>query len=403
MAEIQTLPALDSNYPLFNWDDHQTSYNALVSGGKCASFQKETWNAIVDALHDALTAAGLEWDSRYATFDEAHITERYGALSAAAFNATRANIGVLFGIGWGWAVDPEFRGYVGRMDFKGLASGDADDIYPEYFFEITRGLNLFLEVLRGTADMAYGAHQHDISVPWESDLLVRRSAPLAFSDSSESDAHGGAVARPSAPLAVSDQVFSDYAANLRKNLAKVLGDCRYRANSKHSARAFARLAAVMKYTGQIAKSNVSAAMDMFNALYLESRFGSVSTEQGGGVSLPSVPVAWSGISTATQSGAMANPEAEPMQGTQQAKTAHNAAILPREPIRIGGGDLSVTGHIAVPDKLFPCYIGASEQSNSAASVVIDSAWYPPVWIDGGLYIRQSHNVTQNENGELVIT
>lgn len=395
MAEIQTLPALDRNHPLFDWDDHQTSYNALVSGGQCAEFQKETWNAIVDALHDALTSAGLEWDSHYATYEGAHITDRYGALSAAAFNATRANIGVLFGIGWGWAVDPTFRGYVGRTDFKGLASGDADDIYPEYFFEITRGLNLFLEVLRGTADMAYGAHQHDISVPWESDLLVRRSAPMAFADSSESDVHGGAVARPSAPLAYSDGAFSDYAANLRKCLSGVLGDFRYRSRSQHSATAFARIVSVLRYTGHLAKSDVSAAMDMFNALYLESRFGSFSIEQGGGVSLPSVPVSWSGISTATQSGEIATPEAKPIQGTYRAKTAHNAAILPREPIGVGGGDLSVTGHIAVPDKLFPCYIGASAQSNSAANVVIDSAWYPPVWVDDTLWIRQTHIATQN--------
>lgn len=391
MAEIQTLPALDRNHPLFNWDDHQTSYNALVSGGQCAEFQKETWNAIVDALHDALTSAGLEWDSHYATYEGAHITDRYGALSAAAFNATRANIGVLFGIGWGWAVDPTFRGYVGRKDFRGVASGNPDDVYPEYILELTRGLNLFLEVLRGTADMAYGAHQHDISVPWESDLLVRRSAPLAFADSSESDVHGGAVARPSAPLAVSDQIFSEYSANLRKCLAKALGDFRYRSKSQHSATAFARIVSVLRYTGHLARSDVSAAMDMFSALYLESRYGSASIEQCGGVALPSVPASWSGISNATQSGTLAMPEAEPMKSTYRAKTAYNAAILPREPIGVGGGDLSVTGHIAVPDKLFPRYIGANAKVESASSVVIDSAWYPPVWVDDTLWIRQIHD------------
>ena len=61
--EIQTLPLLDSDHSLFLWDDHATSRAALVSGGQCAEFRKETWNAIVDALGDALTAAGLTWDS----------------------------------------------------------------------------------------------------------------------------------------------------------------------------------------------------------------------------------------------------------------------------------------------------------------------------------------------------
>jgi hypothetical protein len=34
---------------------------------------------------------------------------------------------------------------------------------------------------------------------------------------------------------------------------------------------------------------------------------------------------------------------------------------------------------------------------------VSTAWYPPIWTNGGLWIRQSHSVTQNEIGELVIT
>lgn len=399
---LEKFPALDSNHPLFDWDDHAESRAALISGGQCAAFRKETWNAIVDALGDALTAAGLTWDSKYTTFDGAHITEAYGALSAAMFNSVRTNLDMLFNIGWGWAVDSSFRGYVGRKNFRGVASGNPDDVYPEYILELTRGLNLFLEVLRGTADMAEGAYQHDVEALFVSNLLARRSAPLAYSDNSESNVRGGAVARPSAPLAMSDQLFSEYSANLRKCLAKVLGNFRYHAKSKHDATASAKLAAVLNYAGHLAKSDVSAAMGVFNALYLKSCFGSVSIEQGGGVALPSVHMDWRGVSRATQSGEIATPKAEPIQSTYQAETAHNAAILPREPIGVRGGDLSATEHFAVPDKLFPFYMSETAQSESAVIAVIDSAWYPPVWVDGGLYIRQSHNVTQNENGELVI-
>lgn len=42
------------------------------------------------------------------------------------------------------------------------------------------------------------------------------------------------------------------------------------------------------------------------------------------------------------------------------------------------------------------------RAKTPAYCELDTAWYPPVWIDGGLWIRQSHSVTQNKNGELVI-
>lgn len=399
---LEKFPALDSNHPLFDWDDHVQSRAALVSGGQCAEFHKETWNAIVDALGDALTAAGLTWDSKYTTFDGAHITEAYGALSAAMFNSVRTNLDMLFGIGWGWSVDPTFRGYVGRKDFRGVTSGNPDDVYPEYILELTRGLNLFLEVLRGTADMAEGAYQHDVEAPFVSNLLARRSALLSFSDPSESIVRGGAVARPSAPIAVSGQVFSSYSAFAKKCLAKVLGDFWHRVMSSNDATALARIAAVLRYTGHLAKSDHVAAMDVANALYCAATGFAESVVQGGAVALPSVTMDWRGVSRATQSGEIATPKAAPIQSADQVKTAHNAAILTRDPVGVTGGDLSATEHFAVPDKLFPFYMSETAQSESAVNAVIDSAWYPPVWVDGGLYIRQSHNVTQNENGELVI-
>lgn len=46
---------------------------------------------------------------------------------------------------------------------------------------------------------------------------------------------------------------------------------------------------------------------------------------------------------------------------------------------------------------------AKSTSKSAVVCTLASAWLPPVWVDGGLHIRQVHDVpVQNENGELVI-
>lgn len=144
-------PLLYANYPLFDWDDWPDSYDALVSGGLTSEFEKECWNDIVDTLYDALVEAGLEWDDKYTTRSGARITEVYGDLYADAFNSIRHNIERPAPFGFKWAYDPTFRGYTGRADFRGVdAVGEksADDVYPEYFKELVRRLNLLIDILR---------------------------------------------------------------------------------------------------------------------------------------------------------------------------------------------------------------------------------------------------------------
>lgn len=45
---------------------------------------------------------------------------------------------------------------------------------------------------------------------------------------------------------------------------------------------------------------------------------------------------------------------------------------------------------------------AKTGSATAASCTLDTAWYPPVMVDGGLYLRQSQAADINENGELEV-
>lgn len=49
------------------------------------------------------------------------------------------------------------------------------------------------------------------------------------------------------------------------------------------------------------------------------------------------------------------------------------------------------------------YSTASNFAGTNVSCELGTAWYPPIWVNGGLWIRQSCSVTQNENGELVIS
>lgn len=149
---FDVIPAIPGDYPLYDWGNWQSSRDALVPGGPTKYFVKEAWNAIVDALEGAITAAGQTWDSTYTTASGAKITEAYGKLSARKFNSIRLNIDRQMHLNWPWAVNPANRGYVGREDFLGRQDvGEACDlVYPEYLLELVRKLNLLLEIMRGT-------------------------------------------------------------------------------------------------------------------------------------------------------------------------------------------------------------------------------------------------------------
>lgn len=504
------LPAIDSSFLLFSWDVglNQLSRDALVSGGQCAYFRKETWNDIVDTLGDAMSDAHLSWDSKYTTFDGAHITEVYGGLSAAAFNSVRLNADVLFDIGWGWAADPAFRGYVGRKDFKGVASGKPDDVYPEYILELARGVNLLVEVLRGTADMAEGAYGGIASSNFIPYLFPAKSVPMSFADPAESNAFGGGVSLPSAPFqfyipsestligaAVSlpakllystendsgtgdwaipttckVRIFTFYtpstsnnwviaqnpkAAVIRsrshmavtKNISAIdvyntvrmfsqfdtkssyfgetfaataisrqsqygsvsfhdttakrcpaarLGYVRIGAISSSISEPIARLAAILTYAGYHAQSASVSASFAGKVAPAASISRVVSDLSGSSVSLPSAPLVGTESSIATEHGFMACPESKPMQSADQGKTAHNAVILPCKSASVEVGDLlSASEHFAVTDKPLSCHADVSVQSSTDTNVVIDSAWYPPVWVDDTLWIRQTHIATPN--------
>lgn len=152
---LQNIPVLPSTYTFFDWSDWPNSYSALVSEGLTTEFEKECWNAIVTKLADALSEGGLSWDSTYTTAENALITEEYGDLYAAAFNSICHNIDTLTPFSFRWAWDADFRGYIGRQIIRGVdAYGDegADDVYPEYFKELVRRLNLLIEVLRCSGD-----------------------------------------------------------------------------------------------------------------------------------------------------------------------------------------------------------------------------------------------------------
>lgn len=150
----EIIGVLPQDYPTFDWNDWKTSHDALVPGGLVSNFQKATWNAIVDALDSALTAAGYQWDNRYTTKDDAMVGSD-GYLYASAFNSVRHNIDIPVRLGWIWAKSDSFRGFVGREDFNGHSTHkqSADPLYPEYIIELVRKLNLLISILNGSGPL----------------------------------------------------------------------------------------------------------------------------------------------------------------------------------------------------------------------------------------------------------
>ena len=178
---LMELPLLSVDFPLFSWVDWPDSYAALYSGGSTANFEKECWNDIVDTLEAALHEAGFKWQNDYTTVSGAQISRSYGALYAEMFNSVRHNIDRLTLLGWDWAKEPTFFGYVGREDFNGVSTSGsaADEVYYTYFLELARRLNVLINVLKGEV-VKYISGNEQISVYYTERVRQGHSAPLAY-------------------------------------------------------------------------------------------------------------------------------------------------------------------------------------------------------------------------------
>lgn len=397
--EIDRLPLYTVDSPPFPWDEHSASRAALVPNGDCYAFSHETWNAIVNHVYgerySILKRMGgyfdinTVWDAKYTAYIDT-LMNPGDALSAAMFNSVRHNTEMLFGIGWGWAFDRAFRGYVGRKDFRGLASGNADPVYAEYILELVRGMDLVNEVLRGTADMAEFVGQYNIAVPVVSKLLPRKSVPILYDRMSLTDTIGGGVALPSAPISAVKTASSENSGRLKSCLARVLGYGAECVKSGHDAAAVAAVSAPMHFDGIIV-SGRCATMDVANALKVAARSESATADDGRGVALPSVPMVCEDVGASAHDAVIVTPEAEPMRGAERVMSANDGTIAVCESVGVAAAGVANTVHFGTYIKALPAYGGAVANIPVANIANIDSAWLPPEWVDGALWIRQVYD------------
>ena len=400
---LKDIPALREDYPLYDWGDWQSSRDALVSGTPTKRFAKEAWNAIVDTLDNALASAGLLWDSTYTTAPGAKITEAYGKLTAEKFNSLRHNIDHPAPLGWAWADKPDFRGYVGRVDFQGrqAVGKDCDKVYAEYIIELVRKLNLLLELMRGTALIADAGKQLLLKLQRELELVAGKSAPVGAAWLAQVEPTGQLLALPGLPmggmLAVFTQTDSTMAAPPSfpmEGAVETFSTERARGESKPG----------LPLRGSVLLPGLTAA-ELMSARMKEvsGRSAHWSSATAHPWQLPGLPGQTEGLyASSSRASALLRPPL-PTQGSVLATVLPRAAggqapgqpgsasLLPRA---LGRGEAATAPALAG---------GAWQRSTLQTAAKLSTAWYPPLWVEGGLWVRQVHRAEENEMGELVIT
>lgn len=402
---LTDIPALASGYPQFSLADWPNSLAALVSGGLTAEFEKECWNAIISHLEQALTDAGLEWDSTYTTAEGAKITEAYGDLYANAFNSVRHNIDWPAPLGWIWDNNSGFRGYVGRENFRGVeqyGEKGADDVYAEYIPELIRKLNLLIGIMTGEqAALIVGKALS--KTLYSGGIIARESLPLTGSGISKSLYRAGGVdVLPAAPVVGEGRSDSLYRADVDALKASVVVPEKTLMHTQHKAEAHALKAAVAVPEKTLVKSLYRFEWDLMNAIYVQGQGQSKSLHFFGPVALPVLAVEGKELAASSSKAEATAGTAAPTRAAELSQTVSSAELTLGIPAPVVGSGVSRSVAKCTVDQLFMAKAEGRGMSRSLCRAVLDTAWYPPVWVDGGLWIRQSHSVTQNDNGELVI-
>ena len=411
---IVDIPILSSDFALFDWADWPDSKAALVSGEYTHKFKKEAWNAIVDHLAAALNAAGIKWDSLYTPTSAAKITQVYGSLYAAVFNSVRHNIDFPMPLGWAWAENPNFRGYVGREDFRGVSiwgESRADDVYAEYIPELVRKLNLLIEVMKGDKAVLIAGRGNGYSLH-TGYIIPRLSVPVESWNRSFSIDRSAARACPPVPLSKRELMQSGHISNLLRFPSAVLGRYADIIRSGYKATAKRTRAGNLGGHEYILKSLMAADMDIYNARPISAKWLSRSKQGGTMAQVPPMPMSaeWLSASRYTATGAL--PSGLLLVGEDKSASVHGAEIAPVEARPMAAAGTAKTAFSAVPFKLGIAPIefgekvvsihsaalkraietGGKETSATLVSAVLylkppGPVWYDPEQTGSNLYIR----------------
>lgn len=423
---IETIPVLEKDFELFDWNEHPHSYMALVKDAPVANFAKEAWNDIVLKLNDALLAAGMIWDNEYTTVRGAMVGEAYGEFSAEMFNSVRHNIDRIAPTGWRWANDPTFRGYVGRENFRGYRyyGKNCDFVYPEYIKELVRKLNLVIDIMKDNGNIIDWGGQYISKMSLTNDLgalLPKLSAPMEHTAISGCKTHAMHILSRSAPMEFEEGMKTLFLADADAPRVSVLDIHRgWDTNTLHTATVRSPKALYMSkqlksgtmYKSRMetlrviaanilpesAKTKSIADVDVWKSFHIS---GSGTSESNTAVELARLqpsPIVFGGLVKSLHKSESVAVEAKPMPGAAHpSETVHKGEILPRDAFRLAVADKSTTKHSANIGGVVPFKGGAVGTTESIHSAQIDSAWFPPEWVGDCLLIKQTHEATPNGN------
>ena len=413
---LENIPVLDEDYPLFDWSDYPDSFAALVSGGLVSEFEKETWNAIIKKLSDALSSAGLSWDSTYTTADGAKITEEYGDLYANAFNSVRHNINLPAPLGWAWSDDKSFRGYVSRKDFRSVeqyGESGADDVYPEYIEELVRKLNLLIEIMRCSGSHV-GAFSAEVLSATDQYVKARQGIGFEIGNGSS--------------VSYTDYVNSGIYAGIGTRVIPVLKSSSTDHTTPGSLGYGVRIAPVLK---SASTDCTTPDTRLGRGSRIDPAWSVVKTSQSRALILYGWPVyaeaKKQNNSTTQHDTTIRGGQATPMFGSDCVKTCGGGTVRAAGTLRVKSKEVvrssvqttvrpTETLHVEAKERVTmstDTVVTAGQATRvlfAGSSVVpytrvtIYSAWAPPIWVDGGLWIRQVHDdPVQNEDGSLEVT
>lgn len=149
-------------------------------------------------------------------------------------------------------------------------------------------------------------------------------------------------------------------------------------------------------------SSSSAAMDQVHAIDTETRVAICSKSEAWLEKSVPLPTAGESMSFSTVSAEAESLKSFPATGklkltSKNMVSMHDSKVRPtwveyktKSQIQIDGDKIRLTATDA------ECKIG------SIVHCALDTGWLPPVWINGGLWIRQAYAITQNENGSLEV-
>lgn len=379
LNDIYVLP---SGFPLFDWSVWPDSEAALIPGGFTHEFEKECWNAIVNLLSVALSEAGESWDSKYTTPTKAKIFEEYGALYADAINSVFHNIdNAVPVLRWNWAHDRNFRGYIGRKEFHGVAGyGEkgADSVYPEYILELVDRLNFLIRIMTGEAATVAQGRGLSLSV----DSVLARSVPSLPID--------GIRGISLSKSLVSVGSFPSIAAQIRglsasKSIVKLRSWQAIQPQPKHSKSMSFSQAAVHSKESISAKPKPSLSKSLNHVRIFAGQpvFWKLSKELSKTISR---------LTVRTAETSHIKPQAmSTSKGVLNLTDGTSAPVV--------GYDISRSSSRCAIDQIHSTSVEMREISKSHGFAVLGTAWYPPIWDNGGLLFTQvQQNATWLEDG-----